>query len=228
VRALTALPILFLGCSGPKYDYGGFSTHKYFPLDGSQRSWTFYTDAETWLLHAEMLTPHQREGSTSIATIEYTRTDPYALLYTVKWSSDSSNGIQIHGYSQESDGSSSGGDDTASGSDDTGVDSVEPGTWVDFSPPISFSKFQMAAGDKVTSSTGGVTYTSTFEEVEKCPNNWATETWDCLRFVLESSSSTDVPPFVGTWWLATDWGPSWFQPPGLSDPWVLTEAKWSE
>ena len=229
MRALIALPILLTGCfAEPKYDYSGFSIYKYFPLDGSERSWKFYNTMDTvdWLLEANMVVPHDRRGGTNVATIEYSQTEPYRLLYSIQWSSDSSDGIRIHGYRIESDFDWVPAD-TGEEAGDTGASTTVTGDWVDFSPPIGIAKHQLSPDDDVTTNTGGATFKSTFEEVERCPNNWASETWDCLRFVVESDGS-DVPPFLGTWWLATDWGPSWFQPPGLEQPWILTEATWTK
>jgi len=236
VRHITAfaLATVALSCSGSKYDYAGFQTHKYFPLDGESRQWTYLNENLDYLLQVDMLSPKEQDGSISIATLEYSRKDPTQLLWTVKWSSNSTDGIQIHGYLLEDtgdDGGSGGGDDTGgAGGDDTGDTTdvtAETGTWVSFSPPIQFSEYQMAPGDSVESTTGGVTYKSTLISQEKCPNNWVADPWDCLVFTLEGD---DDLPFVGTWWLATDWGVSRFQPASMADgePWVLTKAEWIE
>ena len=84
MRHITAFAItaLTLGCEGAKYDYAGFQTHKYFPLDGETRQWIYYADDESYLLQVDMLTPQVLEGSTSIATLEYTQQDPRKLLWT--------------------------------------------------------------------------------------------------------------------------------------------------
>ncbi len=233
MRAIIVMSTLLVGCFGePKYDYGGFSSHQYFPIDGTARSWEFYDrDGDLgWQLLAEM-TDKSRSGGVQIATIEYAQSDPYKLLYDVRWSSDSSKGIQIHGYGvadgfQWSNVAGSG--DTGAGGDTgsaAGDDSAGPGlSSVSLSPPIQFAKYQVTPGDSETTSTGGVTYTSTFEEVENCPNAW-NEEWECLRFVLTSDSANPAP-FVGTWWLATTYGPSWFLPDGKATPWVLRKTEW--
>lgn len=228
MRTITAFAItaLTLGCDGAKYDYAGFQTHKYFPLDGETRQWIYYADDESYLLQVDMLTPQVLEGSTSIATLEYTQQDPRKLLWTMQWSSNSSSGVQVHGYMIEStDGGTSGGDDTGDGGgSDTGSSGVtaEFGTWVDLDPPVQISEYQMAPGDSVETVSGGVTYTSTLVESKECPNNWVADPWDCLVFQVEGDNGV---PFVGTWELATDWGVSRFQPASKSGaPWVLTEA----
>lgn len=225
MRTLVLSSMLMSGCfAESKYDYGGFETYRYFPIDGSSRVWRFYHGEADWLLEAEMVDKN-RSGGSQVATIEYSRTEPFSLLYTVNWSSDASKGIRIHGYQV----------DTAfawvDSEADTGDGEVVPrpevaaSGWTDFSPPIQFAKHQMAPGDNITTSTGGVTYTSTFEEVENCPNLW-NDTWECLRFLL-TSSDDNAAPFVGTWWLATTWGPSWFQPTVMEEPWVLETTSWT-
>jgi hypothetical protein len=227
VRPITAIiamsPLaLALSCEGAKYDYAGYQTHKYFPLDGENRHWEYYSDDTTYLLRVDMLSPQEVSGTTSIATLEYTQVSPRKLLWTIKWSSDSSSGIQIHGYMTEDTGTDPG--DTGSGGEDTGGTdlSSEIGTWVAFDPPIQLSEYQMAPGDSVSTTSGGVTYTSTLTEAKQCPNNWVADPWDCLVFNLEGDNGV---PFVGTWELATDWGVSRFQPASKSGtPWVLTDA----
>jgi len=221
--ALIMVSTLAPSCGGSKYDYAGYQTHKYFPLDGTTRNWTYYSEDTTYLMYVDMLTPLEQVGSTAIATLEYSQVDPYKLLWSVKWSSNSTDGIQIHGYliegTAEVEDSGDAGDDTG-GTDTT----AEIGTWVTFDPPIQFSQYQMAPGDSVTTSTGGVTYTSTLDSVEECPNNWVADPWTCLVFTLEGD---DALPFVGSWSMATDYGVSQFQPASKSGtPWVLTEANW--
>ncbi len=51
-------------------------------------------------------------------------------------------------------------------------------------------------------------------------NLWVDD-WDCLRIEIDSAGDE---PFLGTWWLATSWGPSRFLPKGHDAPWVLGEA----
>jgi hypothetical protein len=233
VRHITAIALtsLALGCGGNKYEYAGYQTHKYFPLDGETRHWEYYSEDATYLLRVDMLSPQELLGSTSIATLEYTQISPHKLLWTVKWSSDSSSGIQIHGYMlEDTGGDPDPGDDTGDAGGDTGGTAVdaEVGTWVSFDPPVQLSEYQMAPGDSVQTTSGGVTYTSTLVESKQCPNNWVTKPWDCLVFQLEGD---DEAPFVGTWELATDWGVSRFQPASKSGtPWVLTDAgiEWEE
>ena len=111
---------LALSCEGAKYDYAGYQTHKYFPLDGESRHWEYYSDDTTYLLRVDMLSPQELSGTTSIATLEYTQVSPRKLLWTIKWSSDSSSGIQIHGYMLEDTGTDPDPGDTGSGGEDTG------------------------------------------------------------------------------------------------------------
>jgi hypothetical protein len=71
-----------------------------------------------------------------VVTIDYGVLDPAELLYSIDWSSDSSNGIQVHGYS------------------------VEDGDAVNFDTPVSMSDYRMVPGDIVETVTNGVTFTA--------------------------------------------------------------------
>ena len=82
MRTITAFAItaLTLGCDGAKYDYAGFQTHKYFPLDGETRQWIYYADdehhfariAEMLLLNdeVELSTFHDQEDLDPLITAE--------------------------------------------------------------------------------------------------------------------------------------------------------------
>lgn len=225
--ALSALTVG--GCTEPEYKYAGFRTYDYFPLDGT-RTWKYKHAVHDYLLEVDMETEPEVEGATRIHTLRYKQDEPSRVLYAIKWSSDSTDGVQIHGYIVENEpaevsedgddtGEPSGGDDTAS----TAVDTITDG-WVDFDPPLQLTEYQMAPGDVLKSSAGGDDYTSTFEETESCPNDWRDD-WECLRLVIESSSS-DPAPFVGTWHWATEYGTSLFEPVGEAAPWTLVEATW--
>ena len=216
---------LAIGCGDNKFEYAGFQTHKYFPIDGETRHWEYYSEDTSYLIRVDMLSPKTSSGSTDIATLEYTQVSPRKLLWTMQWSSDSADGVQVHGYMLEEGATTGSGDDTGDAGGDTGGSSInaEIGTWVSFDPPVQISKYQMAPGESVETTTGGVTYTSTLEEQKKCPNNWVAEDpWDCLVFKVEGDNGA---PFVGTWEMATKWGVSRFQPASKSGtPWVLTDA----
>jgi hypothetical protein len=175
--------------------------HRFFSLDG-EREWSFSSGSEDWRLRAEMQTPHDEDGSTTIATIQYTRVETDELLYTIAWSSDSSDGIRVHSFTN-----------------------VQTGDGGAFSPPVVIADPVMEIGDEIRTSYGDFDVVSVLEAYEACPNHWSAD-WDCVRLAV-STDRPEAPPFIGTWWLANTWGPSWFQPPGLEEPWILTDAHWS-
>ena len=224
---LVTLSVLAIsGCSASDYKYAGYRTYESFPLDGT-RTWQYKHAVHDYLLEVEMESEPETAGSTRIHTLRYSQDEPSRVLYAIKWSSDSTNGVQIHGYIIENEPvEGGGGDDTgdSEGGDDTASVDLVTGSWVDFDPPLKLTEYQMAPGDSVQRSADGDDYTTTFERVEGCPNDWRDD-WNCLKIVIESSSD-DPPPFVGTWHWATEYGTSLFQPVGEVAPWTLVEATW--
>ena len=221
-NALIALTLT--ACGTPAYQYAGYRTYEHFPLDGN-RAWLYKHQDQDFLMTVEKMPDPVAQGSKRIHTLRYAVEDPYRLLYSIKWSSDSTDGVEIHGYSVETVVDD--GDDDGGGTDDTGVaGDVTGGQWVEFVPPLQITEYQMAPGDVVQSSGAGVNYTSTFENMEGCPNDWRND-WDCMKIVIESSSETDLAPFVGTWHWATRYGASLFQPQNDNYPWTLVRADWT-
>lgn len=197
--------LLFTACDGPMTGYTGHSTHEYMALDGD-RSWRYVNDDLDFDLSVEKLDVQMING-TEIVTLEYAEYDPYALLGSIQWSSDSSDGILIHGYSLEGQEATS------------------------FDTPILVADYQMIPGEVSKTETNGSTFTATFEAVESCPNEWVDDDWECLKFVIETDSTASTYPFIGSWWLANAWGPSRFVsdngPFSASSEWVLSQAQWS-
>lgn len=198
------LAALLAGCQGG-YNYTGYTIHDHFPLDGDW-TWQYSQEDETvdFKLLVDRVSPTEVRGTTEVVTLEYKKADTEDLLYSVKWSSDTTSGVLIHGYTDEATG------ETA-----------------DYDPPIILGDFQMVVGDSNTVSTNGEEWVSKFVSVEDCPNYWV-ETWTCLKFELDNGDGDDLagPPFAGTYWLAPNYGPSRFIPTGYADPWVLTRADW--
>lgn len=196
-----------VGCSGENpYRSAGFTVSDYFPLDGD-RSWRYSAEDETVTtqMSVEKVPQTNTVDATEIVTLEYYDYAEGAagdLLYTIQWSSDSSDGVQVWGYSDE-----------------------VAGTSVSYDPPVVFGRRQMVAGDTYSTETDGRTFTTTFEVVEPCPNDWRAD-WDCLKMVLDDGDGDDAagPPFAGTWWIASSYGPSRFLTTGLSSEWVLASA----
>ncbi len=209
--------VSLVGCFGSKiddddddgggFDTGssgsGYKTHDYFPLDGA-RSWTYYADSEPTLLQVNLNSETvELSGSTRIFTIEYRNFDSGELLYSIDWSSDATDGILIHGFLDER----------------TGLNGT-------FDPPVVLAKPRMSPGARARMDYGDFYVISAFEGVEDCPNLWGGADWECLVFDV-STDWSESPPFIGKWWLATSWGPSWMQWEGMSEPWILAEAGWS-
>jgi len=215
------IALTLTSCGTPAYQYAGYRTYEHFPLDGN-RAWEYKNQNQDFLMMVEKMPDPAAQGSKRIHTLRYAQKDPYRLMYSIKWSSDSTDGVEIHGYSVED--VVTGGDDEA---DDTGMASDSTGgQWVDFVPPMQVTEYQMAPGDSVESSGAGVNYTTTFETMEGCPNDWRDD-WDCMKVVITSSDENDVAPFVGTWHWATRYGTSLFQAPNQDFPWTLLVADWT-
>jgi hypothetical protein len=196
--------MMMTACDTDNYQYAGHNTYEYFVFDG-ERTWKYRQDdlSIEWRMEARKSGVVDK-GTTQVVTIDYGVLDPAELLYSIDWSSDSSNGIQVHGYS------------------------VEDGDAVNFDTPVSMSDYRMVPGDIVETVTNGVTFTAELVGVESCENDWVTEPWECLHFsISDGVDDASSAPFVGDWWLAADWGTSRFQPAGYSTPWILSEAVWS-
>lgn len=188
-------------CTGePRYQYQGYQVYEHFPLDGD-RNWKYSQDDKKvkWLLEVDKVQPSEVVGDHEIVTLDYSRGDTGDLLYSVKWSSDSSDGVLIHAFTE------TGGED------------------VTFDPPIVFGGYQMASGDSVSTSTNEGDYTATFVAIEGCPNHWVSD-WDCIHISLEGTGRA----FEGEYWIAPRYGTSLFQPTGYEQNWNLLEAYWAE
>jgi len=234
---LTAL-ILTLGCDdGGQYGYAGYDMVDHFPLDG-ERSWTYTNDDVEWKLIVEMTDDKVQVEDTTVRTFEYWQSDSLGqkatLLMTASFSSDTYDGVQIHGYEVISDpvewDTANPGDDTGSGGD-TGTTGFGPAELVEFDPPLVLADAKMAPGDTVETTTSGGTWTSEFKYQEECPNNWIAgeNTWSCLYIELDDGDGDlDSGAKVGgRYWIAPRYGMSWFQFAGDSSKWVLARAEWS-
>ena len=197
--------LLLPACDGQdQFQYAGHNTYEYFALDG-QRTWKYRQDdlSVEWNMEATK-SGTVDVGNYKVVTIDYGVLDPAELLYSINWSSDSSSGILIHGYT------------------------VEGGASVSFETPVALSEYRMVPGDIVETTTDGLTYTAELIGVETCENDWVTEPWECLHFSISDGVDNETSaPFVGDWWLAADWGASRFQPASYGTPWILSEAVWS-
>ena len=181
---------------------GAYQLWDYFPLDG-QRSWEYASD--------DMSVDHElvvrlAEGTTSagdavVHRLERYNEDTGAALGATLWSSDSVDGVQIHGYE------------------------TDAGDAVDFPEPVLFAPTHGDPGDAVESSAGGWDFTSTFEAVEPCPNHWVGEEWDsCLHLRLDDGDGG--APFAGDYWLVPRYGAAWLRTTDDTDTWFLVKANW--
>ena len=200
---------LMLACGGgPTTQYTGHTTYKYMPFDGN-RTWRYGNDGMGFELSVEKVDA-QWVDTTEIITLEYAKHEPYELLATIDWSSDSIDGILVHGYTLTNQGG------------------------MTFDTPVVFADYRMVPEDVVETVTNDITFTATFVGVEMCPNDWVSEdnTWECLHFNITSDSAASSFPFVGDWWLANTWGASRFVAPegtfGSDNTWVLSQANYQE
>ncbi len=207
--SLIALPTLLIACqtSGGGYTYNGFVMNDYFPLDG-ERTWTYSQLQEdvAWKMRVEKVSQTIYDGSTEIVTLEHYNDETGDLLYSVDWSSDSSTGIKVWGYSDEVTGDS-----------------------VRYDPPVQVAEKDMLTNDSTETETDGRTFVSTFLGIQECSNDWRAD-WDCAAIVIDDGDGDDLsgPPFAGEWWMATSWGTSRFIPTGYTDAWVLASASFDD
>ncbi|MCK6521973.1 hypothetical protein L6R49_11080 [Myxococcota bacterium] len=234
-----ALPLLGLvalsasACTGSPIGYSGYDMPDHFPLDG-KRSWEYSNPATTWKLNVVMLESSEIIENAEVKTLEYYDDVNGMLLMRSRWSSDSSKGILLYSYEVLAEGGQGGGDTGTDDSGDTGDTggAMGPAEAVTFDPPIQFGDRNNLPQESIVTETAGGTWTSTFEAVEKCPNNWVggDNTWDCLRVVLDDGDgdSTTGAKIAGTYWIAPRYGMSWFQLTGDADKWILNRAEWEE
>ena len=231
------LLFITMACTGSdQYGYAGYDMVDHFPLDG-ERAWIYTNgDVPDWKLEVQKSDEFVQEGDTSVYTFEYWQTDPNNvpanLLMTIDFSSDSYNGVQIHGYEvigEPQEWGDSGGADSGDSGDSGGARG--PAELVEFDPPVLLAERRMAPGEFVETSTGGSTWTSTFKFQEACPNNWISgdNEWNCLYIELDDGDGDlDAGSAVsGRYWIAPRYGMSWFQLAGDTDKWILARAEWA-
>ena len=196
--SLLLLPAL-MGCGQAAYTYSGYWASDHFPLTPSTAE--FMNEGDDFDFSMEVSVGEvETSGGTKVATFNYmNKNDDNSLLYKIKWSSDNTDGIQVHGYYLD-DG------------------------WVNFSSPVQIVERQGEPNTSVTSDVDGSSYTATFEAYEACPNLW-NKNWECMKVVI-SSDEDNPAPFLGTWHWATEYGTSRFQPVGTDYPWILEAHDW--
>lgn len=208
-------PLLLLAAAGcePEYDYKGYYMYDHFPLDGSEREWQYNNEDESvdWTLMVEMKDV-TTSGDYEIAELEHSSADGGDVYAQVYWSSDSRNGVLIHGYAELEDDPD-----------------AEP-VW--FTTPVVFAEKQAVPGDSWTTETDGYVFTSTFDDVTGCGTYWASA-WDeanCLKITITDDDDLESTHgfLAGSYWLVPDWGTAWMELGAYDGRWNLATASWDE
>ncbi len=137
------------------------------------------------------------------------------VLREVRWSSDGDDGVLVHGYDVRAAGDGS---------------SLQNMGSADFDPPLVFGTANMANGDAETTSTGGTTYTSTYDGNAACPTPY-TEAWETCRILVLSDDEGEgdmASPIAGTYTLVEGYGIAWYQTTGDTEPWKLSKSVYRE
>lgn len=196
-----------LACDGGT-TYNGIGMEDYFPMEG-ERSATYKNDDDTvpYLLLMEKQSQSTTVGDRDVWTFEYSDDTTASLVGGVQWS-NSSGSVQIHGWA--------------------GAD----GVYSTFDPAIDVTDDdgRMLTGDAITTTTGGVTWTSTFVGVESCPVEWGLDWEGCVHISLTDGgaapSAADDPSrpfFVGDYWVIQRYMIAWMHIRGYDANWNLAD-----
>ena len=185
------------GTSGTSYPMW-----EYFPVDG-KRSWEYASDDEdaTYDLEIER---HDAEGpeGLDVYRFELREEESGDNLADVYWSSTSSFGIYVHGFTHP----------LAKGSET-------------LDEPITIATPYMSVGDQLVSGEGLGQITSTLVGVEPCNNHWVAEGWDsCLHLDVDDGGLGLA--FAGDFWLVPRYGIALWSPSNTESTWVLKQASW--
>ena len=203
-----ALLALTVAC-GPdtdRYTYGGYDMSSHFPLDGS-RLWEYLSDSPdvSWTLEVEK-TGTATASTYEVITLEHVNGDTVESLFDVEWSSDSINGVKIHGY-----------EDFAGGSGP-----------ISFDPAVQFASRQMVPGDSVETETGNTTFTATFAGLTDCATHWAPD-WDeldCLVVTVETANGAHTA-VTGSYTVVPRYGSAYLDLDYYDGLWNLADHTWS-
>jgi hypothetical protein len=209
---LSILGLAIVGCE-PAYNYQGYDMPDHFPLDGSKLEWE-YSSTDTSVVSELRVEKVGTAivGDVEVATLEHWvigEDDAEDLAWSVQWSSDSVKGVQIHGYTNVTNGSE-----------------------VSFEPPILFAEGHGIPGDQLITQSGGFTWTATFESVEGCETYWVPGWADenCLVVNLDDGDDTPITNsiIVGTYWLVPRYGAAWLDLDAYDARWSLANHDWEE
>lgn len=207
-QLLAFAALVIPACDGQKFQSGGLRTNEYLPLEGD-REWEYIQcdpgdeactpDADFEVLLVEKSPTTASRNNTEIITLDYSVLEPTELLFSVDWSSNSRDGIQVWGWSNSA------------------------GDGLDFATPVMIGDYGIQTDAVADTETDGLTFSSTFLGYEECPNHWVTDPYECIHFRVEGGDGTD--PIAGDWWFAQSWGMVKYQPADGSAPWVLRCAE---
>jgi hypothetical protein len=210
---LTAIALVITGCE-PEYQYQGYDMPSHFPLDGSKLEWE-YSSSDTTIVN-ELLV--EKVGAAMVDDVEVVdlehwvigEDDAEDLAWTVKWASDDVDGVMIYGY----------------------IDHANDNE-VTFDPPIQFAEDNGIPGDDpIVTSTGGFTWTASFDRVEGCETYWVPGWADeqCLVVTLDDGDDTPVTNgiIVGTYHLVPRYGAAWLDVDAYDARWSLSNHDWEQ
>lgn len=173
-----------LACDGNTVEYNGSTVWKNFPFDGN-RTWEFLS-TDTSLSYKLVATSDQEpevHDGVNVYLVDYwthcVGADESCVegesLRKIQWSSDITNGVMIHGYSEGN------------------------GPLNELSPPILVTPDVAKRGDFEETTTGGATWTSTFSSIESCPVK-LTANWDSCTLFEITTDTGDGYPLAGKYW----------------------------
>ena len=208
---LLGLAALAAGCTGNAPVYKGQDMTGFFPFDGSQRWWEFSNDDPDTkhVLRGDLLVTEEDErvDDKLIHVVEWSSKCPTTdgcteeSLYTLRWTVDSIDGIEIHGM------------ETVGGE-------------AYFDAPIQFTDRYMKVGESVTSTADGHDFTSTFEAIDGCPQNYNDQWDDCAKIVLETTAGDH--PLEGTWHFVPSFNVVSVDFANEDGRWALFDTLWEE
>jgi hypothetical protein len=207
----TAVLITFLlACQPSTTTYNGISMSDFFPLDGSRAA--TYTNADStvpYKLGMNKVEPTSQADGREVVVLEYGEDEGDTLFYSVGWSTQAGDAVQVHNYS------------------------VGAGELITFDPPLQVTDDDdtMRTGESIIFDTTGSdgtawTVTSTYvEPVPECPTLYTDKWTDCIHIRIDDGDGDDTVglPFAGDYTLVTGYGPAYMTVTGDADEWNLTK-----
>jgi hypothetical protein len=200
---------LFIACDPGTVGYSGTSMSEFFPLDGSRAATYTNDDASVpYKLAMQKIEPTTQGENREIVVLEYSEDEGDTLFFSVGWSVQAGDAVQVHNYS------------------------VGTGELITFDPPLQITDDDdaMRTGESIVFDTTGSdgsawTVTSTYvEPVPECPTLYTDKWTDCVRVTIDDGDGDDSVglPFAGDYTLVTGYGPAYMTVTGDSAAWDLT------